>query len=261
MRSRTVRILVVPLFALAFAGTTLTLMAANEPRPAGAASSANPPAVAEEDRQAIERLAQGYAFAWSTHDVDGLMRLYTPDANILSAREGGARGAGAIRPLLERQIGDPARDTRATIDVQGIEPLGPGLALVDVVRRASRVTSNEPVPPPAPGAPNPPPGVPRGPGNRPVDTDVTRGTWIVAKAGDEWRIRSERSYPDPHTCAMQGTGGAGAAGRPSPATEPLDPRWNAPLPPPGDTPSRIWPQVPTSPEDPSRSPWQTPGGF
>lgn len=125
------------------------------------------------DSTAILNYVGEYQRAWNTLDAADVAAFFAVDADMVMGNMPAARGRIAIEDWWRQyfDVQEPGR--RGTFDVTSLKVLGPGVALVDVKSTTGGT----------------------GRSNEPLVSRYARGTWLVARQDDRWRITAMRGLP------------------------------------------------------------------
>lgn len=113
--------------------------------------------------------------AWASGDAAAYANLFAPDARIITRSGGSLEGQAAIRQFYGQMWSGPLKGVRWSGQVVSARPLGAGHLLVETTSEARGYRT------PPPGAIETSPGV-----------LGSRGTMVLARQGNDWRIISSQ---------------------------------------------------------------------
>ncbi|MEJ2679771.1 MAG: nuclear transport factor 2 family protein [Gemmatimonadota bacterium] len=133
------------------------------------------PAAAQtsEDSVAIRALVEAYRVTWNEHDLSALATFFTQDADMIMGSDSVADGRAAIQGWWRDYFARQEPERRLAIDVRALRLITPAVAVLNAVTTTQGRNAQ----------------------GEALNSRKARGTWVVVREGDTWRISAMRGMP------------------------------------------------------------------
>lgn len=139
------------------------------------------------DSVAVAALVEEYLTSWNEHDPSALATFFTQDADMIMGSDPVALGRGAIERWWRAYFSRQEPERRVEIVIQALRLIAPDVAVLNVTTTT---------------------GGPNAQGNQ-LRSRRARGTWVVVRQSDRWRISAMRGMPTEQDQIIRGARGQG----------------------------------------------------
>jgi uncharacterized protein (TIGR02246 family) len=137
------------------------------------------------DRVELGQFVKEYEAAWNTHDADVLAVFFTEDSDMLMGAEPRVVGRSKIRDWWDGYFSRIDKGRVGEFSVESMRVIAPGVAILNLnsTTKGQSVETGEI-----------------------LETRRARGTWVVLRQGNRWRISALRGHsPQGQTREAPGT--------------------------------------------------------
>jgi uncharacterized protein (TIGR02246 family) len=123
--------------------------------------------------ESLKSFVQAYEQTWQLHDASHLADFFTDDSDMIVGIQPTIVGRAAIEAWWDRYFSRIDSGRIVSVSIDSIRILSPSIALLNVHTTTGGVHSET---------------------NETLESRNARGTWVVARAGEDWKIAALRMH-------------------------------------------------------------------
>lgn len=125
------------------------------------------------EANSLERFVQTYEETWQLHDASRLANFFTDDSDMIVGIQSTIVGRAAIETWWEQYFSRIDSGRVVSVSIESKRILSPNVALVNVYTTTGGTHSET---------------------NGTLESRKARGTWVVTRAGENWKIAALRMH-------------------------------------------------------------------
>jgi uncharacterized protein (TIGR02246 family) len=137
-----------------------------------------------DDSAAVRALVEAYRTTWNQHDPSALATFFTQDADVIMGSDPVAIGWEAIQGSWRDYFARQEPERRVAIDIHRMRLITPAVAVLNVATTTGGRNAQ----------------------GETLKSRKARGTWVVVRKGDTWRISAMRGMPTEQDRIIRGPG-------------------------------------------------------